>query len=137
MTKRRVKRVRRRCSECRQWYVPAQSAVKTQRTCSKKCRLRRRAKLERARRAADLANARADERERQRRHRAQKGAKKGADPPMSQAGLYVQMQDIIEEIMEDLGQAQRLSLTGLRRRLHRIALKTYEKIERDAMNSGT
>jgi hypothetical protein len=56
---------------------------------------------------------------------------------MSQAGLSVQLQDIIEEIMEDLRQAQRLSLTGLRRRLHRIALKTYEEIERDAMNSGT
>jgi len=131
------KHVRRRCCECRKWFVPAPSAAKTQKTCSRKCRLQRRAKQERARRAANLENARIAERERQRSHRERKREKQGADPPLSQAGLSVQLRDAVEEIIEDLGQAQRLSLTGLRRRLHRITVKTLGKMDQSAGNLGT
>ena len=137
MTQTPSKRMRRRCCECRKWFVPAPSAAKTQKTCSRKCRLRRRAKQEKARRARDLANARTDECERQRTHRERKREKQGADPPLSQAGLSVQLRDAVEEIIEDLGQAQRLSLTGLRRRLRRIAMKTLGKTDRSAGNIGT
>jgi hypothetical protein len=83
-----------------------------------------------------LENARADERERQRNHRAGKGEKNGADPPLSLTGLSVQLLAAVEEIVEELGQAQRLSLTGLRRQARRIAWKTLSKIELDAENLG-
>ena len=137
MTQTPSKRKRRRCCECRKWFAPAPSTAKTQKTCSRKCRLRRRAKQEKARRAADLANARTDERERQRKHRERKQEEQGADPPLSQTGLSVQLRDAVEEIVEDLGQAQRLSQAGLRRRLRRIALKTLWKMDRSAANLGT
>ncbi len=136
MTQTPIKHVRRRCCECRKWYVPKPSAVNTQKTCSKNCRLGRRARQERARRAADLENARADDRERQRRYRARKGEEIGVDQPLSLTGLSVQLRDAVEEIVEELGQAQRLSLTGLRRRVRRIASKTLGKIERDGENLG-
>ncbi len=137
MTQTPSKRMRRRCCECRKWYVPARSTANTQMTCSRKCRLRRRAKQEKARRTADLENARADDRERQRKHRERKREEKGADPPLSQAGLSVQLRAAVEEIVEDLGQAQRLSQAGLRRRLRRIAMKTLGKMDRSAGNLGT
>lgn len=60
----------------------------------------------------------------------------GADPPRSLAGLSVQLHAAIEEIVEELVQAQRVSLTGLRGRARRIAWKTLRKIERDAENLG-
>lgn len=127
---------RRRCCECRDWYAPERSAVKTQRTCGKKCRLRRRARQEKRRREADRTNAQADERERQRQHRARKRAEKGADPPRSQAGLYAQWCEVVEEILEELGQAQRRSQAGLRRRVRRQALKTLGAMCRSAEDSG-
>jgi hypothetical protein len=127
---------RRRCCECRAWYVPKRSAAKTQRTCSKRCRLRRRAKQAKRRREADRANARADERERQRKHRARGREEKGADAPLSQAGLYEQLCGIVEEILEELGHAQRLSQAGLRRRVRRHALKTLGEMCRSAGDSG-
>jgi hypothetical protein len=83
-----------------------------------------------------LANARADERERQRKHRARKREEMGADPPMSQAGLYAQLCGVVEEILQELGQAQRLSQAGLRRRVRRNALKTLGDMCRNAGNSG-
>ncbi len=81
----------------------------------------RRASQERVRRAADLAGARADERERQRVHRARKGDAPMAGPPeagapMSRAGLMWELGGIVEEILEEVGQAQRRSQAGLRRR---------------------
>jgi len=85
---------------------------------------------------ADLANARADERERQRKHRAQEGAEKAADPPLSQAGLAAQLSRVVEEILEELGQAQRLSQAGLRRRVRRNALKTLGEMCRSSGDWG-
>ena len=127
---------RRRCCECRGWYQPKRSATKTQKTCSRKCRLRRRARQERKRRAEELVNARADERDRQRRHRARKAEKQGRDRPVSLTGLAAQVVDTVEQIVEEVGQAQRLSLTGLSRRVRRIALKAQRKTERNGENVG-
>jgi len=56
---------------------------------------------------------------------------------MSLTGLSFQMVETIEQTIEDLGQAQRLSLTGLRRRLRCIALKNLGEMERGAENFGT
>ena len=127
---------RRRCCECRDWYAPERSAVRTQRTCGKKCRLRRRARQEKRRREADRTNARADERERQRKHRARKRAEEGADPALSQAGLSAKLCGVVEELLEELGHAQRLSQAGLRRRVRRNALKTLGAMCRSAGDSG-
>jgi hypothetical protein len=127
---------RRRCCQCRGWYGPKPSAAKTQRTCSKRCRLRRRAKQEKLRRKADLANARADERERQRKHRARQRAEEGADPPRSQAGLSTKLYSVVEEILQELGHAHRRSQAGLRRRVRRQALKTLGDMCRSAGDSG-
>jgi hypothetical protein len=127
---------RRRCCECRDWYVAEASAAQTQRTCSKRCRLRRRARQEKRRREADRTNARADERERQRKYRARKRAEKGADPPLSQAGLSAQLYSVVEEILQELGHAQRRSQAGLRRRVRRHALKTLGDMCRSAGDSG-
>ncbi len=142
MKRKPVTRERKRCCECRRWYLPAASAAKTQKTCCKECRLRRRARQQRERRAADLANAREDERSRQRRRRErvrEAGSTQtgGPDPPLSLAGLSVQLLETIEQTIEDLGQAHRLSLTGLRRRLRSITLKTQGEMERGAENFGT
>lgn len=136
MTHTRSKRGRRRCCECRRWYVPEPSAATTQRTCSKGCRLRRRAKQEKVRREADLAGARADERERQRLHRARKREETGADPPLSRAGLSLKLYGVVEEILEEVGQAQRLSQAGLRRRVRRNVVKTLGEICRNGGDLG-
>jgi len=99
--------------------LPSSAASLTQKTCSKKCRLSRRGKQAKGRRAAALPAAREDERERQHRHREREGA---AGAPMSRTGLSAQAAEAIEEIIKKLGQAQRLSRTGLRRQLRRLSL---------------
>lgn len=136
MTRTLSKGERRRCCECRRWYVPKPSAANHQRTCSGKCRLRRRAKQAKERREADLFNARVDERERQRKHRAGKREEGGLDPPLSRAGLPAQVRVAVEEILQDLGQAYELSRAGLRRRVRRSALKTLENLCRSGVNLG-
>src|SRR3954468_20535344 len=122
---------RRRCCECRCWYRPTLSAAKTQRTCGKECRLRRRAKHEAARREADLPAARRTERARKRRERERQAV---PGPPMSRAGLSAQSSAAIEEIVEKLGHAQRMSRAGLRRQLRRLALG---ELARASAESGT
>jgi hypothetical protein len=127
---------RRRCCECRSWYVPAASAAKFQKTCSKKCRLRRRSKQAKRRREEDLANARADECERQRKHRCQEREKSATGPPLSRAGLPAQVVDCAEEILANLRQVERLSRAGLRRRMRREVLKTLSELYREGENLG-
>ena len=61
----------------------------------------------------------------------------GHDRVLSLTGLSAQVLETIEQTVEDLGQAHRLSLTGLLRRLRRIALKTQGEMERGAENFGT
>jgi len=61
---------RARCGECRKTFTPSPTAAERQRVCGESCRLARRRKLARDRRAADLAGYREDERARQRVHRA-------------------------------------------------------------------
>ena len=113
---------RRRCCECRGWYTAKPSASQTQKTCGGKCRLRRRGKQLKKRRAADLAAVREDERDRQRRRRDRERESAGESPPMSRTGLSAQAAKAVEEIIEKLGQEQRLSRAGLRRQLRRFSL---------------
>lgn len=66
--------LRRRCSECRKTFIPARSAAGKQCVCSPACRKARARKLARKRRGRELEQCRADERERQRAHRARSEA---------------------------------------------------------------
>ncbi len=61
--------IRKRCAECRRWFTPPARLAKQQRVCSTACRLKRRAKQGRARRAREPVRYRDEERERQRRCR--------------------------------------------------------------------
>ena len=65
---------------------------------------------------------REDERDRQRRHRDRERDSAGVSPPMSRTGLSAQAAEAVEEIIEKLGQEQRLSRAGLRRQLRRFSL---------------
>lgn len=62
----------RRCSECRVRFVPCPSAQEHQVVCGAACRRKRRCRLGRRRRASNVQDHRVDERERQRRSRAQR-----------------------------------------------------------------
>ena len=61
---------RKRCSECRKTFTPSPRARSRQRVCGAECRARRDRTLARQRRRAELHAYRADERERQKTHRA-------------------------------------------------------------------
>lgn len=124
---------RRRCCECRDWYVPKPSASLTQKTCGRKCRRRRRGKQAEWRRALDVAAAREGDRDRQRDHRERERAA-SESPPMSRTGLSVEVAAAIEEIVAKLGQAQQASRAGLRRQLRRFSLG---KPDATAQETGT
>jgi hypothetical protein len=78
-----------------------------------------------------------DERERQRKHRARLREEQGVDPPVSRAGLVAEVRAAVEEMLEKLGQAQRLSLAGLRRQVRRDALKILAEFLPQGAESGT
>jgi hypothetical protein len=55
---------------------------------------------------------------------------------LSRTGHSLQVLDAIEEIITELGHAQRLSQAGLLRRIRRGALKTLGKMEQAGRESG-
>jgi hypothetical protein len=55
---------------------------------------------------------------------------------LSRAGLSAEVLDLAEEILADLGQAERLSRTGLRRRMRRNVLKTLLRRYRSSADLG-
>ena len=61
--------IRKRCAECRTWFTPPARLAKQQVVCGASCRLRRRRKQARTRRAARPVHFREEERERKRRSR--------------------------------------------------------------------
>ena len=119
---------------CRAWYRPGPSTATIQQTCGKACRLLRRAQQQKDERKANLAGVRVLDRARKKKQRALGVAGKGAEPPMSRAGLGAQSLAAIERIVDKLGQEQRMSRAGLRRRLTHVAL---EEIARAVVAPGT
>ena len=112
---------RKRCSECRCWFVPVRTAAKSQRVCGEECRRGRRRGQARSRRAERVQDYRVDERERQRACRArrkgalQKGAGAAAGggghaPPSSANGL-----EFVEKVLESWDEAAALSRAALAR----------------------
>ena len=108
---------RRRCSECRRWFRPEASALKSQRSCGRLCRLRRRAADGNRRRRADPEASRVDERARQQTCRARKQA---AGVDLSRTGLPSQFAEPIDDFITLLGQAEARSRAALRRHLKRV-----------------
>jgi len=113
----------KKCTVCRHWYHPSIKATSFQKTCSEKCRLRRRRRLSRARRERDLQDYRVDERERQRvcRRKKKKAASEGTittdSDAMSRAGLHPQAIDLHELVRESVDVALGRSRATLIRQL--------------------
>jgi hypothetical protein len=61
----------------------------------------------------------------------------GTALPLSLAGLSSQLVESIEQLVENVGQAQRVSLAGLCRRIRRIAMKTLGEMQRCGQDFGT
>lgn len=114
----------KRCTICRHWYHPSNTAISFQKTCSEICRLRRRRRLSRARRERDLQDYRVDERERQRACRRRKKKKKALEgtanadsDTVSRAGLQTQPVDLHELVRESVDMVLGRSRAALIRRL--------------------
>lgn len=118
-----------RCVSCRHWFHPAASAEKTQKTCSSRCREVRRNALARRRRTRDVFAAREAERERQARCRRRSGAGSARSTPragpMSRATLVPQVTAAIEECLESVDTAFRLSRATLARELTRRLAESH------------
>jgi hypothetical protein len=91
-------------------------------TCSTACRAKRRGKLAKKRRQADVAGAREDERRRQQRRRAKrrKASKATESAEMSRAGLHAQAVDIEKVVAGIVDKALGLSRTGLLSEVTRV-----------------
>ena len=110
---------KQRCRQCRCTFRPGRAK---QRLCGRsECRRAHRNELERARRQTDLERSRADERERQARHRAREKKKSvvgdhplARDRPMSLDRSESEVMDMVEEIQK--------KLASLARRVTRMSL---------------
>ena len=118
------KRPRRRCTACRQWYRPAASAVRHQKSCSPECRGRRRRWTARKRREAEIHEYRVAERERQRACRAAKRSKQTRSPEVSRAGPSPQVIELEEVVLEKWDKLIDASRASLRRELRAILART-------------
>lgn len=114
------KRPRRRCTACRQWYRPAASAVRHQKSCSPECRARRRRWTARKRREADIHEYRVAERERQRACRAAKRSKPTRSQKVSRAGPSPQVIELEAVVLEKWDKLLGASRASLRRELRAI-----------------
>lgn len=114
---------RRRCTECRKWFIPAVTTGERQKTCGPPCRLARRRKQARARRAADLEGHRAEERARQqvwREARRRERCEPACHAPDS-AQIY---RELLEKVRQIVDEAVRLSRTGFERAVRRVLRQT-------------
>jgi len=110
---------KQRCRQCRCTFRPGRAK---QRLCGRdECRRAHRNELERARRQTDLERSRADERERQARHRAREKKKSvvgdhpvSRDRPMSLDRSESEVMDMVAEIQK--------KLASLARRVTRLSL---------------
>lgn len=111
-------RRRRRCLECRHWFLTHVSAAGHQRTCGEDCRRGRRRRLARARRGRDVREYRVDERERQRACRERR--KEGSGGAMSRPGLGAEIPALQRELLEIVDKHVEVSRAGLRREVRRL-----------------
>jgi hypothetical protein len=114
----------RRCSECRKSFEAAPSADEMQQVCGVVCRARRDRKLARARRCADLDDARTGERRRQRLNRVRKAAASGCHAVPSQR----KPMESWEEVMRSVDRALALSRGSLVRDLGEMIWQLEENL---------
>jgi septum formation topological specificity factor MinE len=86
-------------------------------TCGPLCRVSRRRRVRRRRRALDIHEFRVDERLRQRACRARKRA---GSNPVSRPGLLAQLPDLQRELLEIVDRHTEVSRAGLRREVSRL-----------------
>ena len=108
---------RQRCTSCRCLYRPSTRAAGAQRTCSPECREVRRRKLAKRRRARELDECRAEERERQRECRARQIGGEGKTRRLSRATLSRPEAILRDEIVESCDKMMRVSRATLNRRV--------------------
>lgn len=81
----RAKKLRKRCSECRCWFLPSPGTAHNQKTCGgEECRKRRANRLTRRRRRGSLQDSRVDERQRQHESRQRRTQSHLVSPTMPQ-----------------------------------------------------
>ncbi len=127
---------RRRCTECRQWFTPAVTTGRRQKTCGPGCRLARRRKQARGRRVADLEEHRADERERQRKAREARRGERSAEPCHAPASPRISA-ELLMKIHEIVDEAARLSRTGFEQAARRILRQIQALVDRAPAQDGT
>lgn len=104
MLKKRISR--RRCTECRRWYLPSAQTAHNQKTCGREqCRKRRHTRLVRRQRDLTLQDSRVSERERQRECRRQQRQKRVLPPRNGPPDVTVPL--------SVGGTSETMSLTGL------------------------
>ena len=139
MAPKKRSRPRRRCSECHQRFIPHRSALESQKTCCPACRLKRRARLKRERRAASLDEFRKDERERQRTWRAGEQERQSCatgrssgEPSVSRTTLDPRLAEIVAELTKTLDGLAPASSPVSRTTLEEaraVVLKSFDDLE--------
>lgn len=125
------KRQRKRCSECRCWFEPARTAEQSQKTCSQRCREKRRRKQANRRRRRDLDGYRADERQRQadcRERRRDQGREGTENRHVSRATLSSQEAILRDKIIESWDKLLELSRARFERRVAHLLGRSGEKV---------
>ena len=126
---------RQRCTECREWFVPEGRTGTKQRVCGEDCRRKRRRKLSRRRRRADVDAFRADERLRQRKHRAEHGKSHDATvchaPAAGDNGA-----EALAKVRQIVDKAIRRSRAGLDLELGRITQQIGSIVRESAAPMG-
>ena len=108
-------------------------------TCSASCRKKRDRMLARHRRENDLQEYRAAERQRQResrKRRREQGGRGVVQARMSRAGFDPQLAEALDEILDFVDMATRVSRATLRRRLKKILSDPGMIERRDRENRG-
>src|SRR5215204_3795760 len=130
---------RHRCSECRSWFEPAQSAATAQKVCGVECRRKRRRRLARRRRALAVQDYRVDERQRQRAHRQRWRA--GAGPPVDGAchapPSACNVLELAAKVLESWDRAAALSRASLRRKIPTILRGLVPNFETEPAPAST
>src|SRR5207249_9229927 len=111
---------RRRCTECRNWYVPALCAPH-QCVCSSDCRRRRRRKTARKRRRQAVQDARVEERARQQARRERRRTEQTACPPCHAPPSSSKVLELVVKVLESWDSVIAVSRATLERKLVRIA----------------
>lgn len=130
-------RCRKRCAECRRWFWPRARQAKQQRVCGEPCRLARRRRQARVRRAKDPVGHREEERERKRQWRAAAKHSAGTRPGTGeapchapgQASKYRQSQGEFGQIWDEV---MDMSRAELERQLRRIVRQFWRKTRHGA-----